>query len=222
MAAAFVPAETTIKMSETIVNNERIAKVDCIARIDIYGFWYFTVFRRYNSPYDILVEDIHRNIVLLERSSIATIRGIVQQLRGLTAYDAALIYIANNYSVEFGSSITDIARDALDISLIEVQKQYSALYLNLEGVTPSLSASASASTTDEIAAEGLLALKIPKSDPEVFYQSPSDENDLSMRVADVTLRVLSIIDEINELVDEISAHDKNCMVLRSGRRVYKN
>jgi hypothetical protein len=218
--ASFVPADITVKMGETIVNNERIAKVDCIARIDMYGFWYFTIFRRYNSPYDILVEDIHKNIVLLERSSVATIRSIVQQLRGLTAHDATTIYIANNYSVEFGSSITDIAREALDMSLVEVQKQYSALYLNLEGVPPS--ASASTSTTEETAAEGLLSLKILKSDPEEFYQSPSDENDLSMKVADVTLRVLGIIDEINELVDEISTHDKNCMVLRSGRRVYKN
>jgi len=215
MAASFVPADITVKMGETVVNNELIAKVDCIARIDLYGFWYFTIFRRYNSSYDILVEDIHKNIVHLDRSSTATIRSIICQLRNVTSHEAESIYIANNYSLEHSSSIIDIAHTALDLPLIEIQKQYSALYLNLEGIPPSLH------TVEEKAAEGLLTLSIPKSDPEVFYQSPSDENDLSMRVADVTLRVIGIMEEINELVDEVSAYDRNCMVLRSGRRIYK-
>jgi hypothetical protein len=212
MAAAFVPADMTVKMAETVVNNERIAKVDCIARIDLYGFWHYSIFRRYNSPYDILVEDIHKNIVHLDMSSTATIRSVISKIRHISAHDVDAICITSNYSLEHSSSIIDIAHRALDMPLIEVQREYAALYLNLEGVP---------SSREDIALEGLISLSIPKTDPTEFYQSPSDANDLSLRVADVTLRVIGIMEEINELVDEISAHDEHCIVLRSGRRIHK-
>jgi hypothetical protein len=206
-------------MSEIVVNHEPITKVDSLVRIDLYGFWHYTIFRRYNSPYDIMVEDIHRNVVLLERSATATIRSIMRQLRGISPSEADGIYIANNYALEFGSSDTDILRHALDMPLIDIQRLYSGLFLNLEGIPPA------PTPAEVIAVEGLMALKIPKADaePEEFYMAPSDENDLSMRVADVTLRVIGILGEINELIDEVSAvPEEDCMVLRSGRRVYKN
>jgi hypothetical protein len=218
MAASFVPSDVTCKMSEIIINHEPITKVDCLVRIDLYGFWHYTIFRRYNSPYDIIVEDINKNIVLLESSSTATIRNIVRHLRDILPSEADGIYIANNYALEFGISDAIVTQYALDIPLIEIQKYYSGLYLNLEGV-PSTPTPAEVNAP---ASEGLLALQIPKSDPEEFYQAPSDKKELSMRVADVTLRAIGIVGEINELIDEVSAeYEEDCMVLRSGRRVYK-
>jgi hypothetical protein len=213
-ASAFIPAENTLRMSEITINNETIAKVDALVRIDFYGFWYYTIFRRYNSPYDILVEDIHKNIVLLEKSSTATVRRIIAQLLNLSPVAANEINIANNHAMEQSCSSAEIAFTALDRPLLEIQRLYTGLYLNLEGVPP-------ATIVDSTAVHTLLSLQIPESDPTEFYQAPSDSADLSMRVADVTARAHGIAEEISELMEEITSHATNYTLLRSGRRVYK-
>jgi hypothetical protein len=211
-AAAFIPSDNTLKMSELTINSEVTSKVDALVRVDIYGFWYYTIFRRYNSPYDILVEDIHKNVILLEKSS-TSVRQIMAQLLHLTSVEAAKIYVANNHSMAQACSSAEIAMIALDLTFAEIQTLYSGLYLNLEGVPPS--------SREETAAHTLLTLQIPKSDPDEFYQSPSDYNDLSMRVVDVTARAYNIVGEINELVEEINSLTPDYMLLRSGRRIYK-
>jgi hypothetical protein len=183
-------------------------------RIDLYGFWYYTIFRRYNSPYDILVEDIHKNVVLLEKSSTVTVRQIIAKLLNLSPVAANDINIANNHAMEQSCSSAEIASTALDHPLLEIQRLYTGLYLNLEGVPP-------ATIVDSTAVHTLLSLQIPESDPAEFYQSPSDSNDLSMRVVDVTARAYDIAEEISELMEEITSHASNYTLLRSGRRVYK-
>lgn len=197
--ASFVPSDITLKMSEMIVNNEALTKVDCIARVDIYGFWYYSIFRRYNSPCDILVEDIHNNVVLLDTSA-STIRQIMKRLMNMSDIASIYMYIANNCSMEHMCSIEGITNYGLDINLLDIQRLYSGLYINIEGVM--------ASQPEEINATDMcMSIQIPKPDPaDSFYQSASDSLDMSMRAEDVTKRCR------NEL---------EYMELRSGRRVYK-
>lgn len=211
-AAAFIPSETTLKMSELTVNGEVTTKVDALVRIDLYGFWYYTIFRRYNSPYDILVEDINKNIVLVEKSA-ATVRQIIARLHNLDHLATNQVHIVNNHALEQSCSAVEIALTALDLPLLEIQRLYAGLYLNLEGVPPA--------TTSDTAAHTLLTLQIPESDPAEFYQAPSDSNDLSMRVVDVTARAYGIVEEIEELMQEITSVTPDYMLMRSGRRVYK-
>lgn len=212
-AAAFVPAETTLRMSELTINGEITMKVDALARIDLYGFWYYTIFRRYNSVYDILVEDIHKNVVLVEKST-TTMRQIITQLHNLDHISSNMIYIANNHSMEHSCSSQEITLTALDRPLLEIQRLYTGLYLNLEGIPP-------ANTPEIVISHPVLSLQIPKSDSDEFYQSPSDYNDLSMRVADMIARSYNSVEEMNELMEGNTSLTSAHMLLRSGRRVYK-
>lgn len=192
--ASCVPSDLTLKMGEMVINNESIMKVDCIARIDIYGFWYYTIFRRYNSPYDIMVEDIHKNVILIDTSS-NTLRQIIQYLLNITDIASSYMYISHHCALEYNCTMPDIVQYGLDMSLWDIQKLYSGLYLNIQGVY-----------TDIV--NTIASLQIPTPDPvDTFYQAPSDSADIAMNNAEVSKRRKS---------------KKNYITLRSGRKVYKD
>lgn len=199
--ASFIPSEMSLKMGEMLVNNESLKKVDCIARIDVYGFWYYSIFRRYNSPYDIMVEDIHKNVVLLDTSA-TTIRQIMKRLMNMSDIASCYMYIAHNCSMEHMCGMEEIANYGLDRSLLDIQKLYSGIYINIEGVI--------VAQPEEIKVADLyMTVQISKPDPaDSFYQAASDSADMSMRAEDVSKRHRTT--------------KRDYMFLRSGRKVYKD
>jgi len=46
-------------ISQLNINGTLVSKLDFIASITVHGYPYFNVFRRYNSVYEIAIEDFH-------------------------------------------------------------------------------------------------------------------------------------------------------------------
>jgi hypothetical protein len=117
------------ELAAMVVNGEQTYKLDHIATIHIDGRHYFTVFRRYNSPYNIVVEDYNADFYLFQneraRQTIANIlclsEGEEHQLTTKTAFS-----FKHNGEAPLGAS-----GEMLDMSWLEVQAQFEALNVNL-------------------------------------------------------------------------------------------
>ena len=58
------------ELASMVVNGEQTHKLDHIATVHIDGRFYFTVFRRYNSPYNIIVEDYNADFYLFQNEPV--------------------------------------------------------------------------------------------------------------------------------------------------------
>jgi hypothetical protein len=106
------------------------------------------------------------------------------------------MYISNSCSLEHNCALSTVELYGLDTPLWFIQKLYSALYLNIQGIH---------THTDEG-----LSVDIPKPDPaDSFYQAASDSDDMSMRVVSVSERRSD------------RHYELEYMELRSGRKIYK-
>ena len=234
-----------IQLSQMVVDGEITYKLDHIATININGRHYFTVFRRYNSQYDIVIEDYNGDIYLHQDN---TIRRSLQGILCLLNVEAANIYTLDATSYKHNGPVPSLSCDIADLQWSHVHADYHAISVNFGGILqapapffeqepPSTPIAQIRTTpenppgaperpikTEEIeAAHALLSLSIPQVE-NPFALRECDAPTLSMRFADINKRYEHAscychMDESDEGEDEFDPY--NYTELRSGRLVPK-
>lgn len=119
-------------ISEFVLPNGAITrKLDVLGSVRIYGQYYFNVFRRYNSPYEIVVEDFagdfhfHKDYTV--RESLQKILCLSdEQMKGLHTIDA----------VSFKHKAV-ISEEVTNMRWTEIEHRWYALDMNLGGILES-------------------------------------------------------------------------------------
>lgn len=232
-----------MKLSTLVIDGQITHKLDYIATININDRQYFTVFRRYNSPYNIVIEDYNQDIYFHQDH---TVRTSLKTILCLTDYITSNIFTRNATSYKHNGPVPSILYDIADMRWSELQSQYQAVNINFGGIflepLLAIQSNQSASSTpdnqmiqppstpnaperpnkDDIeAANILLSLSIPYND--TFKLSESDSSTLSMRFADIKRRNLtSCFCHMGDSDDETEDYDENnYIILRNGSMIPK-
>ena len=246
MSYSQIRNQRLIDLSKMVINGEVTYKIDHIASIHINGRHYFNVFRRYNSPYNIVVEDNNTDVYLHQDY---TIRKSLQTVLCLPDWVAANIYTWNATSYKHNGPVPSISHDIADMRWTDVHAHYYAIDVNFGGIfynetvyepappsTPTTQIrtepltppnAPERSTKQEFdAAQTLLNLSMPTVvDP--FALRECDGPTLSMRFADIQKRANEHIscycqmDESDDDDDYDEDDENNFTVLRSGTQIPK-
>jgi hypothetical protein len=217
MTAQQIRNERLADLSKMIVDGNIVQKLDHIATISINSRFYFNVFRRYNSPYNIVIEDPNMDIYLHQDY---TVRKSLQTVLCLSNYDASCMYTWNATSYKHNGPIPSLDMDIADMRWSEIHAKYHAISVNFGGIfysipsnlemppvdiqydappltpmdqtipppqTPNAPERPVLNKEDNDAAKTLLTLTIPRFDGE-FKMSESDGPTLSMRFTDIMNR----------------------------------
>lgn len=200
--------ERFAQLSQMIINGNITHKLDIIATVYINGRFYFSVFRRYNSPYNILIEDYNSDIYLHQDH---TIRTSLKTVLCLPDDEAVKIYTSNATSYKHNGPVPNMDKDIADMRWSEIHSQYHAISVNFGGIfysepliqnppstpqsqtipnpveCPQAPARPRLNTEDFDVAATLLTVSIPRSNG-MFVMSESDGPTLSMRFADIAKR----------------------------------
>jgi hypothetical protein len=116
------------QMSQMVVGGQVMYKFDHIAVIYIDGRHYFNVYRRYNSPYNIMIEDYNMDVHLHQDY---TMRTSLKTVLCLSNENSINMYICSTDSFKHnGPVLTDI----MDMRWTEIQTQFQAVNVQLSGV----------------------------------------------------------------------------------------
>jgi hypothetical protein len=216
MSAYEIRNERLADLSKMVINGTITQKLDHIASIYINNEFYFSVYRRYNSPYNIVIEDKNYDIYLHQDH---TIRTSLKTVLCLQDYQASNVYTWNATSYKHSGPIPSMDKDIADMRWSEMQSNYHATVINFGGIfndypmmnyedemveenipstpidqiiqpslTPPNAPSHPIKPDDDNAAKILVTLSIPPQ-PVEFKMSESDGPTLSMRFADIKKRV---------------------------------
>lgn len=131
MSATDIRNERLAQLSQMIVNGQVTSKLDNIATIHINSRFYFNVFRRYNSPYNIVIEDYNGDIYLHQDH---TIRTSLKTVLCLQDYQVSNIYTWNATSFKHNGPVPSTDKDIADMRWSEIQAQYQAVSVNFGGI----------------------------------------------------------------------------------------
>jgi hypothetical protein len=235
MSAFEIRNERLIALSQMVIDGHITHKFDNIATIYINSRFYFSVFRRYNSPYNIVIEDYNGDIYLHQDH---TIRTSLKSVLCLPDFESGKIYTLNATSYKHNGPVPCTDIDIADMRWSEIHGQYHAITVNFGGifnnelihnltedvkeeVPPSTPRSQMISVcecppapqrpTPEVidAAKTLLSISIPHRDMVVM--SETDGPTLSMRFTDIAKRngVPVCYCEMDEDADDYDADDSD-------------
>jgi hypothetical protein len=131
MSSLEIRNERLAELSKMIIDGHIVHKLDSIATIFINGKFYFNVFRRYNSPYNIVIEDHNLD---LHYHQDHTIRTSLKTILCLPDYEASNIYTWNVTSYKHNGPVPSLDRDIADMRWSEVQAKYNAISVNFGGI----------------------------------------------------------------------------------------
>jgi hypothetical protein len=118
-------------MCEISLNGYTTKKLDFLGTIHIYGVHYFNVFRRYNSVYEIVLEDFHGDFHFHKDY---TIRQSLQHILCLSDEQMEGIYTRYATSFKHGSCPMTSMHDAPNMHWSELQQQWQAAALDFGGI----------------------------------------------------------------------------------------
>ncbi len=118
-------------MCEISLNGYTTKKLDFLGTIHIYGIHYFNVFRRYNSVYEIVLEDFHGDFHFHKDY---TIRQSLQHILCLSNEQMEGIYTRYATSFKHGSCPMTSMHDAPNMHWSELQQQWQAAALDFGGI----------------------------------------------------------------------------------------
>jgi len=191
--------ERLIELSKMVLNGGITHKIDHIASVYINGRNYFNVFRRYNSPYNIVIEDNNTDIYLHQDY---TIRTSLQNILCLPDWEADNIYMMNTISYKHNGPIPSSSYDIADMRWTDIQAEFYAINVNFGGIfednysdMPPLTPIAQIKTepvtppgapikAEMDAVNTLLSISIPVTE-NPFILRECDGPTLSMRFADI-------------------------------------
>ena len=131
MSAIDIRAQRLKDLSKMVVDGVVVSKLDHIATIAINGRQYFNVYRRYNSTYNIIIEDANFDIYLHEDR---TIRSSLAQILCLPYWESGNIYTWNATSYMHNGPPPSLTMDIADMHWTEVQDRYCAIAVNFGGI----------------------------------------------------------------------------------------
>ena len=118
-------------MCEISLNGYTTKKLDFLGTIHIYGVHYFNVFRRYNSVYEIVLEDFHGDFHFHKDY---TIRQSLQHILCLSNEQMEGLYTRHATSFKHGSCPMTSMHDAPNMHWSELQQQWQAAALDFGGI----------------------------------------------------------------------------------------
>lgn len=210
------------QMSQMVVGGQVMYKFDHIAVIYIDGRHYFNVYRRYNSPYNIMIEDYNLDVHLHQDY---TLRTSLKNILCLPEESSTNMYMLCADSFKHNGPIII---DILDMRWTEIQTQFQAVNVHLSGVFPP-------ATPHNQMIQPLSqppSLNIPEPSMKM---DPSDHPSMSLKYIDVKTSGGNICrigcycsnedddeDEEYDASEEESEEDDNYMLLRSGTIVNRS
>jgi hypothetical protein len=120
-----------LELSQLIINGHITFKLDFIAHICINNHYYFCVFRRYNSPFEIVIEDTAGDVYLHKDK---TIRESLQEILCLNDEDTTRIYTYDATSYKHNARVPTMCCDIADLKWSEVQLLYQSVNVNFRGI----------------------------------------------------------------------------------------
>ena len=124
-------AEQFNHLSETHVNGRSIHKIDLIAIVRICGTHYFNVYRRYNSVYEIVIEDWNGDFYLQRDNRV---RASIGRVLCLSEQQINSIYTQELYSFRHGGTPPATTPAPENMAWSEVQREWCAIEINLRGI----------------------------------------------------------------------------------------
>lgn len=118
-------------LSQCAVNGQIVHKIDLIAIIRVCGVHYFNVYRRYNSVYEIVIEDSRSDMFLQTNGSVRT---SLQQVLCLSQQDGFRMYSQDLYSFRHGGVPPTSSPAFENMTWSQVQDQWACVDVNLRGV----------------------------------------------------------------------------------------
>lgn len=131
MSASDIRSQRFTELSKMVVNGTVVSKLDHIATISINERQYFNVYRRYNSTYNIVIEDTNLDIYLHEDR---TIRSSLAAIFCLPYWDASNIYTWNATSYLHNGPLPSTTMDIADMYWTELHERYQAVAVNFGGI----------------------------------------------------------------------------------------
>ena len=119
------------ELSQLVIDGVVTYKLDHIATVSINSRHYFNVFRRYNSVYNIIVEDNNADIYLHQDY---TVRKSLQTVMCLPEHEAAHLYTWNATSYKHNGPVPSMSVDIADMRWTELQTNYQAVNVNFGGI----------------------------------------------------------------------------------------
>ena len=114
-------------ISQMVINGHIVHKLDFLASISIYGSPYFNVFRRYNSPYEIVVEDLNADFHFFRN---ITVKETIQDVLCLSDEQMETFHVENAISIKkYGCVDFDAT-----MNWIQLQQLHEGVMLNVEGI----------------------------------------------------------------------------------------
>lgn len=123
--------ERLAEISKMVINGEITYKLDQIATIYINDRHYFNVFRRYNSPYNIVIEDNNTDIYFHQDR---TVRTSLKNILCLPDCESSNMYTWNAISYQHNGPVPNMSIDIADMRWTEIQAQYQAVNVNFSGI----------------------------------------------------------------------------------------
>lgn len=123
--------EKLMKLSQLVMDNTISYKVDFIGSIAINDRPYFNVYRRYNSQYNIIVEDVNGDIYLQQDYNI---RQSMKKILCLNDTDTKNMRSKKVYSYRHNGEIPSSSNDVLDMNWTTVNSVYCAVLIDVTGI----------------------------------------------------------------------------------------
>ncbi len=166
-----------IELSKMIIGNEITHKLDKIATIYINGDYYFTVFRRYNSPYNIVIMDKNDDIYLHQDH---TIRKSLKAVMCLPDCESDKMYTSSVTSYKHSGPVPNMFCDIADMRWTTVQDHYEGVIVNFEGMFNNSS------------------LSTPQKDPNIVPIMPDAPTKIPMNDTKAATILMSLSVPVNE------------------------
>lgn len=124
-------SQNLLNLSYTVIHNSIQFKMDKIADVFIHGLPYFTVFRRYNSPYEIVLEDMKGETYVHKDQ---TMRESLQTVLCLSSQHASQMYTNSAHSYRHHAPVCPFATDLADLRWTDIQDLYGAVFVDFGGI----------------------------------------------------------------------------------------
>ena len=120
-----------LHLSQVVVNDTIQYKIDKVGDVYINGLYYFTVFRRYNSIYEYIIEYSNGD-TYLQKDGI--IRDSLRAVLCLSEEDSKHMYTIYAFSYKYNSTIDTTSVDVVDRTWSDIAKRCGAASMNLGGI----------------------------------------------------------------------------------------
>lgn len=119
------------EMSWMVVNGKMIKKLDLIGIIHIYDEEYFTVYRRYNNVYEIVIKDYNNDIYVRKDEPIYK---SLQNILCLSDDQMENIYTMNAISFKHNSLLPSSMNHLEEMYWSDIQSEWYGLSMNVGGI----------------------------------------------------------------------------------------